>query len=155
MRRTDREITDFAALVRVMERCDVCRLAFADGDYPYIVPLSFGLELQGEQVTLYFHSAREGKKLDLIRKNGRASFEMDCGHELMLCEQAERCTMNYESVIGRGRVMIVSDEGKKHGLDVLMHHYRPEGDFRYGTTAIPKTTVFKLVVEEMTGKKRT
>ena len=154
MRRTDREVTDFADLVRIIERCDVCRLAFSDGDYPYIVPLNFGLELDGGQAVLYFHSALEGKKLELIRQYGRASFEMDCGHELALNEQAERCTMNYESVIGRGRVMIVPDEEKKHGLDILMHHYRPEDDFRYGTAAIPRTAVIKLVVEEMTGKRK-
>lgn len=154
MRRADREVTDFAELVRIMECCDVCRLALSDGDYPYIVPLNFGLEAENGRVALYFHSAPEGKKLDLIRQNGRASFEMDCGHELVLYEQAERCTMNYESVIGCGTVMIVSDDEKKHGLDVLMRHYRPEGGFRYGTAALQRTVVIKLVVDEMTGKKK-
>ncbi|MDF2587373.1 MAG: pyridoxamine 5-phosphate oxidase family protein, partial [Anaerocolumna sp.] len=43
MRRTDREITDLNQIVDIMKRCDVCRLAFFDKEYPYIVPLNFGL----------------------------------------------------------------------------------------------------------------
>ena len=43
MRRSDREIKDFDEIVKVLERCDAVRLAFNDGDIPYIVPLSFGI----------------------------------------------------------------------------------------------------------------
>ena len=39
MRRKDREITDFQELVRIMEQCDVCRIALNGGGFPYIVPL--------------------------------------------------------------------------------------------------------------------
>lgn len=53
-----------------------------DEEFPYIVPLNFGLDIQGDQVFLYFHSAMKGKKLDLIAKNHRAAFEMDCEHNL-------------------------------------------------------------------------
>ena len=34
MRRTDREITDRAEILAVMEKCQVCRLALHNGDYP-------------------------------------------------------------------------------------------------------------------------
>lgn len=61
MRRKDREITDFDEMVSVMRRCDVCRLAFQDGDVPYIVPLNFGMKVKEDSVTLYFHGALEGK----------------------------------------------------------------------------------------------
>ena len=44
MRRHDREITDKNEILEIMDRCDVCRLAFNDGDYPYILPLNFGIE---------------------------------------------------------------------------------------------------------------
>ena len=48
MRRSDREITDFQELITVMRGCDVCRLALHDQPYPYILPLNFGLEVDGE-----------------------------------------------------------------------------------------------------------
>lgn len=50
MRRSDREITDFQELITVMRGCDVCRLALHDEPYPYILPLNFGLEVDGEEV---------------------------------------------------------------------------------------------------------
>ena len=57
MRRADREITNFDELISVMRGCDVCRLALHDEPYPYILPLNFGLEVDGETVRLYFHGA--------------------------------------------------------------------------------------------------
>ena len=47
MRRSDREITDFQELITAMRGCDVCRLALHDEPYPYILPLNFGLEVDG------------------------------------------------------------------------------------------------------------
>ena len=71
MRRNDREITEFSEMTDVMKRCDVCRLALNDEDgYPYLLPLNFGMEETDGRVTLYFHGAKEGKKYDLIRKDG-------------------------------------------------------------------------------------
>lgn len=73
MRRSDREITDFQELITVMRGCDVCRLALHDEPYPYILPLNFGLEVDGETVRLYFHGANTGMKYDLIAKNPNVS----------------------------------------------------------------------------------
>lgn len=153
MRRTDREIKDFDEMVKVIEKCDVCRLALNDKDYPYIVPLNFGVTVENGTVTLYFHSALEGTKLDLIRRDNRAAFEMDCEHELVTEEEHGNCTMNYKSVIGRGIVEFVSDEEKYAALKILMKHYHKE-DFPFNEKVVPQTAVFKLTVSEMTGKKR-
>lgn len=153
MRRKDREITDFNDMLAVIDRCDVCRLALNDNDYPYIVPLNFGADARGEQVTLYFHSAMVGTKLELIRRDNRASFEMDCGHELVLENDTGNCTMTYESVIGRGTIEFVPEEEKTAALRILMRHYRSE-DFPFNEAVVPKTEVFKLTVSSMTGKRR-
>ena len=42
MRRKDREITDIEELLAVVSRCKVCRLAMAENNRPYVVPLNFG-----------------------------------------------------------------------------------------------------------------
>ena len=89
MRRRDREITDKQDILEVMRKCDVCRIALHDGDYPYIVPLNFGLQVENDMPVLYFHGALEGKKYELIEKDNRASFEMDCGHQLILDKAQE------------------------------------------------------------------
>lgn len=154
MRRADREITDFQELLAVMEKCDVCRIALNAREAPYIVPLNFGMEVvNGNQVVLYFHSALEGTKLDLIAADNRASFEMDCGHELVMDEEKRNCAMAYESVIGSGLIEMAPEGEKLRALQLLMAHYRQEA-FPINEAVTPRTAVFKLTVGQMTGKRR-
>lgn len=153
MRRSDREVTDFREMINIIEKSDVCRIAFHNGEYPYILPLNFGVEIKEEQVVLYFHGAIEGKKYDLMEKDNRVSFEMDCGHQLITREDQGSCTMTYESVIGRGTLEDVPEEEKYDALMCLMRHYHKE-DFAFRKEVMAQTRVFRLIVQEMTGKRR-
>ncbi|MCJ7619404.1 MAG: pyridoxamine 5'-phosphate oxidase family protein, partial [Anaerolineae bacterium] len=65
MRRAEREIKDREAIEDILRRATVCRLAVCDGNVPYVVPLSFGYA----DNCLYFHSAREGRKIETIKAN--------------------------------------------------------------------------------------
>lgn len=140
-------------MTAILKKCDVCRIALNGGDYPYILPLNYGLDVQKDAVELYFHGAMEGTKYDLIRADNRASFEVDCGHTLFLDEEHGNCTMEYESVVGRGHIEMVPEEEKERALRILMRQYRRE-DFLYNPAVVPRTQVFKLVVEHMTAKRR-
>lgn len=153
MRRSDREVTELDEIVRIMEKCDVCRLAFRGEDYPYILPLNFGLSFENGRVILYFHGADKGKKYELLARDDRVSFEMDCAHRLVMepGKSSCTCTMEYESVIGKGRLQIVPKEEKYEALSLLMKHYHIE-DVSFQETVMAKTTVMKLAVEEVTGK---
>lgn len=153
MRRSDREITDFETITKIMSMCDVCRLAINEGDYPYIVPLNFGMKVTDKTIKLYFHGANEGKKLELIQKSPHVCFEMDRGHKLMLINDSHDCTMAYQSVIGHGTVRVLEEDEKFEALSILMHHYRAD-DFGVNLDAMPRTTVFELTVEGLTAKER-
>lgn len=153
MRRSDREIKDFDEIVEVIKKCEICRLALNDEEYPYILPLNFGMQLEDGKIVFYFHGATEGKKYDLIARNNKASFEMDCSTKLVTILEDGNCTMEYESVIGQGTVEILPDEEKERALDILMKHYHKE-DFPYNKAVIPRTTVFKMTVDTCTGKRR-
>lgn len=61
--------------------------------------------------------------------------------------------MEYESVIGQGHIEVLSEEDKYDALCVLMKHYHQE-EFPFNKSVMPRTIVFKLVVENMTGKIR-
>ena len=128
MIRKDREITDLNEQLAIIDACDVCRIALNDPEtgFPYVVPLNFGVDVQNGQVTLYFHSARRGTKLDLIAQDNRATFEMDCDHQFIFYDERMSCTMGYRSVIGHGLIEILPDEERTHGLDILMRHYHAE-----------------------------
>ncbi len=153
MRRKDREITDFDEIIGIIRKCDVCRIALYDEGYPYIVPLNFGLEVKGKEIFLYFHCAMQGKKLDLISRDNRAAFEMDCGHKLILNEEQMSCTMAYESVAGHGTIEVVPDQDKLEALKVLMKQYHAQ-DFEFRTEPMDVTTVLKMTVVAVTGKRR-
>lgn len=151
MRRADREITKRSDIIKIIEKCDVCRLALNDRDYPYILPLNFGMAVKAGVIELYFHGAAEGTKFDRIQADNRASFEMDCEHELITELDRGYCTMEYESVIGQGHIEILSDEEKLEALNILMRQYHKEA-FPFSKAALPRTKVYKLVVERVTGK---
>lgn len=153
MRRKDREVSDFNEMISIMKKCDCCRLAMHDDAFPYIVPMNFGMKVEEEQVYLYFHCAKEGKKLDLIRKDNRVSFEMDCKHELIVNAEEMDCTMNYESVIGQGIIEFVKEEDKEEALKIIMEQYHSE-PFEINPKIIPFTTVLRLKVLNMKGKRR-
>ena len=153
MRRADREVTDKDRMLQIIEACDVCRLAIADEDVPYILPVNFGSEVIDGVVHLYVHGATEGRKYDVMAAAGKASFEMDWGHELQCDPDRGYCTMTFESVIGWGELHEVEgDEAKAHTLQVLCDHYHLGDDFVYSPAAIYRTRVFDLVVQDMTAK---
>ena len=153
MRRKDREITDFNEMIKIVKKCDSCVLALNEEGFPYLIPMNFGMDIEDGQLYLYFHCASEGKKLDLIRKDNRASFEMDCEHKLVLQEEEMECTMGYASVIGQGTIEFVAEEDKLQALKVLMRQYRSE-DFQFDTRMLKVTTVLKMKVIHMTGKRK-
>ncbi|MBQ9673823.1 MAG: pyridoxamine 5'-phosphate oxidase family protein [Ruminococcus sp.] len=153
MRRSDREVKSFDDIVKIMQKCDVCRLALNNDGYPYILPLNFGLSVNENKIVLYFHGATEGKKYELIDNDNRASFEMDCSHKLVTELERGNCTMEYESVIGQGHIEMIPDDEKYDALCILMKHYHQE-HFPFNKAVMPATKVFKLVVENVTGKVR-
>ena len=153
MRRSDREIKEFNELINVMERCDVCRLAFFDEEYPYILPLNFGMQVMDDKITLYFHGALEGKKYDLMAKNNKVGFEMDCSHRLVTDVETKNCTMEYESIIGTGILEYVDEQDKYDALYLLMKHYHKE-DFEFNKEVMSRTKIFKLIVKDFAGKRR-
>jgi nitroimidazol reductase NimA-like FMN-containing flavoprotein (pyridoxamine 5'-phosphate oxidase superfamily) len=160
MRRRERAIIDRTGIEAVIRRADVCRLGLSDDGQPYIVPVNFGYE----DGVIFVHSAPEGRKIDIIKRNPRVCFEVDVGHELVKAEAACDWTARYESVIGFGKASIVEDDAsKRRGLDVIMRHYAAEGAgsgagagdgaYAYKDAALRKMVIIRVDIESMTGKR--
>jgi uncharacterized protein len=153
MRRQDREITDIQELETIINNCDVCRVAFADGNVPYIVTMNFGYS--GENGKIYFHSAREGRKIDMILKNNYVCFEMDTNHVLHEGSKACDFGMSYSSVVGYGHITIVNDPVERiSGLNQIMSHYTGKAGYYYKQNVLERTMVLRLDISGMTGKKK-
>jgi len=92
--------------VAILERMTSGVLAVeGDGGYPYAVPLSY-VYAGGK---LYFHSAREGHKVDALRRNAKASFCVVERDEVV----AEEYTTYFRSVVVFGQVRFVEEEREK------------------------------------------
>ena len=155
MRRADREVREFSQIVSIMERCDICYLALNDADgFPYVIPMNFALEALTDRVVLYLHCAREGKKLDLIRRDPRCAFSMDCNHVLELGSAPCAATWKYESVCGRGRLSEIGGEEGIRSLRLLMKHYDPDREHEFDERHLKAVTLLRMDVEELTGKRR-
>ena len=61
MRRKDKEITSQDEIINIIKNARICHLAFHDGKYPYIIPLCYGFDHQGERKFFYFHVAKPEK----------------------------------------------------------------------------------------------
>ena len=154
MRKSNREITDPADLIDILDKCDVCRIGLSENGQPYIVPMNFGYRMDGNGLVLFFHCAAEGRKLDIIRLNNRACFEMDHLHVLKTGETACRYSMNYESIMGEGLIEAVVDrEEKMDALNLMMHHYSDRSDWVFDEATLAVTTVLRLRVKSFTGKR--
>ncbi|MDR1192564.1 MAG: pyridoxamine 5'-phosphate oxidase family protein [Peptococcaceae bacterium] len=154
MRRSDRAITKREEILEVLNKCDVIRLGINTHDYPYIVPLNFGVEDTKPLLTIYLHSATEGLKLDLISKDSRVGFEADCSHRLIVGDVACDYTMEYESVIGCGVISVRDDdEWKKRGLQAIMRHYDPERVFDFTEQQLAAVCILQIDVTRITGKR--
>jgi nitroimidazol reductase NimA-like FMN-containing flavoprotein (pyridoxamine 5'-phosphate oxidase superfamily) len=154
MRRNDREITDISSIEEIIGKADVCRIALANDNIPYIVTMNFGYKAAPESV-LYFHCANEGKKLDMIKKNNLVCFEMDTDHEIYKGNNGCDWGMKFSSIIGNGYISIVTEEeARKEGLDCIMKQYGGDREYNYNEKVLGRTTVLRLKIREMTGKRR-
>ena len=155
MRRKEREITDIAEKLAVIEKCKVCRLAMTDGNAPYIVPLNFGYTWENDKLCLYFHGACEGRKIDILKKNPKICFEMDCSHKLIEADNPADYSYAYESIIGEGKVEFLDDPKEKtFGLNILMRHQAGREGFTFPEEALKKTCAYKVEAVWFTGKRR-
>lgn len=155
MRRSDREVTGLGNILAVLDKCEVIRIGLCFENRPYIVPMNFGYEMKDGRVFIYMHSAREGKKIDMIARNDNVCFEADCGYQLLKSENACRYTSKYQSVMGEGKMSILTDAGlKTAALDVIMKRYGFEGRPFYEPQALDAVAVLQLAVTALTGKIR-
>ena len=148
MRRAEKEIKDRSEIESIIQAARVCRLGLVDGDEAYIVPMNFGYS----DNCLWFHCAKEGRKMDLVRRTGKASFEIDIDEGLVLDRDAYKCSNNFKCVMGKGTIAVVSHLSERAiGVEALMKHYHP-GDYVVTDRCMDKTVVLKLEVESLSCK---
>ena len=154
MRRTDRQVTDTNEILAIMDECDSCAVALMDGEYPYVIEMNFGYTWKDGRLTLYFHGAKEGKKLELIEKNSHAAFAMSCGHQLIPGKVDCATTFQYRSVCGRVEMRMVEGDERMQALTCIMKHFDSEGEHPFTEKHAAAVSIFRMDVEQFTGTRR-
>jgi len=155
MRRKDREITDINAIEEILLQCKTCHLAMIDGDTPYIVPLSYGYKLlDGGVLELYFHSALEGRKLDILKRNNKVCFEVSSEGEPIHSETPCNSGYYFSSVIGFGDAVFIDNADDKCEALSVMFKYQTSKDVTFTAEQAESVCVFKVVSTNFTGKKK-
>lgn len=152
LRRNDRQIEDAAVMEGILKSGKYATLALCCGDEPYVVTLSYGFDLPSR--TLYFHCAKDGLKAEFVRRNPNACATIieDRGYV------QGKCAHEYRSVIIRGRVEVVEDDGEKmKGLDILIGHLEEHPETVKAGLArkqhrVDVMNIWKLKIEEITAK---
>jgi nitroimidazol reductase NimA-like FMN-containing flavoprotein (pyridoxamine 5'-phosphate oxidase superfamily) len=151
VRRKDKEITDGAALRRLLGETEYVTLAMSKDNQPYLVSLSIGYD--GERNCVYFHCAREGKKLDYLRANDAVWGQAlrDYGYK------QEECSHVYATVQFYGRVRFLEGkEEKLHAFRVMARQLDDDPEARTSgikLDSLDNTIVGRIDIEHMTGKK--
>ena len=155
MTRREREITDRAEILDILDRCSILHLGLVDGDEPYVVPMNYGYTMDEDgHLTFYLHGATQGRKLDLMRKNPRVFLEMECDVAPFEGDVACRYGTAYKSLMARGRAVILEDpQEKMTGLSLFMKTQTGR-DFEFNERLVKVVSVIRIDVDEYTAKRR-
>lgn len=150
MRRSDKEVTDKTLIDKILKEAEIIRLAMVDEGNPYLVAMNYAFA----DGYLFMHSALEGKKIDILKKNNKVAFQADNGVELVIQEEACSCGTKYLSVLGTGKAIFIEDIIEKtKALNAIMSKYTGKAGFKFPEKMLEKTLVLKIEIESVTGKK--
>ena len=151
VRRKDKEITDTAVLKKILKSSTYVTLALSKSNQPYLVSLSHGYD--EARNCLFFHCAKEGKKLEYLRSDNAVWGQalIDRGYA-----QGE-CSHKYASVHFSGKVVILESlEEKLAAVKCLINQLdnNPERLVAgLNLERLKSTVIGRIDIDYMTGKK--
>ena len=138
-------------IYEIIKKCQVCHVAMVDQEgKPYLVPMNFGFE----EGTIYLHSSRNGKKIEILKNCPEVCIEFSTDYLLRYQNEDVACSwsMKYRSVLAYGKVTFIEDESEKvNHLNMIMRNYTPK-EFKYNPPSIREVCCWKIVVEKFEGR---
>lgn len=143
--------TEKSEIKKIIDKCDVCYLAMSDEENkPYVLPFNFGYK----NGTIYFHSAPEGKKIEILRKNPQVSVAFSTDHKLFHRNEEVACSygMQFRSVVAFGKIVFIDDfDEKEEVLNIIMRKYTGK-DFDYNAPAVKNVAIYKMEITQIEGR---
>jgi hypothetical protein len=145
-------ISDERNLIDIVKKSTTCYVSMVDEyGFPYVLPFNFGFK----DNFIFLHSGNEGRKIDILRKKPNVCIAFSNSEELAFQSEDVACSyfMKFRSVLAYGKVKFVEDKEEKiDGLNIIMKHYTGRDVFTYNDPSVNNVLVFKVEIEEMTGK---
>jgi nitroimidazol reductase NimA-like FMN-containing flavoprotein (pyridoxamine 5'-phosphate oxidase superfamily) len=117
---------------------------------PYAVPMNHGYG----KGRFYFHCAKEGRKLDIIRQNPRVSYViMKYYGSKKDFKDSMRCHGQWESVVARGRAQVVEGHRTLKEAFVKFMIWYDKPDYEPTEEICNTTGAIVITVEEMTARR--
>ncbi|MFY9152345.1 MAG: GNAT family N-acetyltransferase [Prolixibacteraceae bacterium] len=149
MRKINQEISDKTTIEEILSQSKICRIAMVDEGQAYLLPLNYGYKNN----CIYIHSASSGKKLEVLRANPQVCFEIEQQAELVKSEKACNWATIYRSVVGNGKVEILTDFAEKQrALEIIMAHNGAPELIDFETKQVNSIVILKLSIEKLTAK---
>jgi len=148
MRRDEREITDPQEIEKIIQAGKVMYLALSSDDVPFVVPVFYAWD--GE--AFYFHSARSGTKINILKKNNKVSFAISLDHGVVEDEKICDFEARHRTVIGFGEAEFIEDMQEKSAvLDRIVAGFTDQ-KFEYPHANLKATLVTRINVLSIKGK---
>lgn len=135
----------------IIDKCDTCYLGMVDLEgLPYVLPFNFGFE----DGVIYLHSAKEGRKMDIIAHNPNVCVAFSTDHKLYFRHETMACSygMDYRSVLAFGNIVFIEDfDEKVRVMNIIMRKYTGK-EFPYNAPAINNVAIYKVAISKIEGK---
>lgn len=149
MRRKDREIVEQTEIDKIIRMAKIMRIALSDDNIPFVIPVFYGYN----GTALFFHSAQEGTKIEILKRNNTVCFEICIDHGIIESDTACDFEARHCTVIGLGKATFVEDEEEKiRILDMIVGQFS-ERKFEYPKANLNRTAVIRIDIESIKGKK--
>lgn len=152
LRRKEKEIKDKDEIIRILESTKYITIAMCRNNEPYLVTLSHGYDKQ--QNCIYFHCAKEGKKIDYLKENDKVWGQalMDKGYVQGACDHL------FATAQFKGRVTFIEDyDEKSHALEVMIRTLEDEPakviKKQLTKKSITSVQIGRIDIEYLSGKK--
>ncbi|TFH06543.1 MAG: hypothetical protein E4H14_10660 [Candidatus Thorarchaeota archaeon] len=152
IRRKEKAIESREEMITIIEKSKYITIAMCQDNVPYLVTLSHGYDR--EKNCIYFHCAREGKKIDILTENktiwGQAI--EDHGYADGACDHL------YATTQFKGQVTFIEDvKEKEYALRLMINSLEPYPqsviENQINEKSVQRVHIGRIDIEYMSGKK--
>lgn len=154
MRRKDREVKEIEEIAQILDKCKTICIAMIDHNMPYVVPMSYGYELIDNQLVLYLHCAKQGRKVEILNCNPTVCFTIFSEGEPLISDTPCHSGYYYSSIIGNGQVEFIEEvEEKRKALNKMFAHQSGK-NIDFTDKQAETVCLFKIISEDFIGKRK-